>query len=57
MHHKIVRRISRPDSQPVKLLGQLRVATVHGAQGRRRGCRRLYVEEIREETPVKVEAL
>ena len=34
MPHKIVRRIPRPDAQPVKLLGQLGVATVHEAQGR-----------------------
>jgi 4-hydroxy-4-methyl-2-oxoglutarate aldolase len=34
MSHKIVRRIPRPDAQPVKLLGELGVATVHEAQGR-----------------------
>jgi 4-hydroxy-4-methyl-2-oxoglutarate aldolase len=34
MTHKIVRRIPRPDSQAVKLLGELGVATVHEAQGR-----------------------
>jgi len=34
MTHRIVRRIARPDAQPVKLLGQLGVATVHEAQGR-----------------------
>ncbi len=34
MPHKIVRRIPRPDAQPVKLLGELGVATVHEAQGR-----------------------
>jgi 4-hydroxy-4-methyl-2-oxoglutarate aldolase len=34
MSHKIVRRIPRPDSQAVKLLGELGVATVHEAQGR-----------------------
>jgi 4-hydroxy-4-methyl-2-oxoglutarate aldolase len=34
MSHKIVRRIPRPDAQPVKLLGGLGVATVHEAQGR-----------------------
>jgi 4-hydroxy-4-methyl-2-oxoglutarate aldolase len=34
MTHKIVRRIPRPDAQPVRLLGELGVATVHEAQGR-----------------------
>ena len=34
MPHKIVRRIERPDSQTVKLLGELGVATIHEAQGR-----------------------
>jgi 4-hydroxy-4-methyl-2-oxoglutarate aldolase len=34
MSHKIVRRIPRPDAQPVKLLGELGVATIHEAQGR-----------------------
>jgi 4-hydroxy-4-methyl-2-oxoglutarate aldolase len=34
MQHKIVRRIERPDSQTVKLLGELGVATIHEAQGR-----------------------
>jgi len=34
MAHKIVRRIPRPDSQTVKLLGELGVATIHEAQGR-----------------------
>ncbi|HTW66805.1 MAG TPA: 4-carboxy-4-hydroxy-2-oxoadipate aldolase/oxaloacetate decarboxylase [Bryobacteraceae bacterium] len=34
MPHKVVRRIPRPDVQPVKLLGELGVATVHEAQGR-----------------------
>jgi 4-hydroxy-4-methyl-2-oxoglutarate aldolase len=34
MPHKIVRRIPRPDSNAVKLLGELGVATVHEAQGR-----------------------
>jgi len=34
MPHKIIRHISRPDVQAVKLLGELGVATVHEAQGR-----------------------
>jgi 4-hydroxy-4-methyl-2-oxoglutarate aldolase len=34
MAHKIVRSIERPDSQTVKLLGELGVATIHEAQGR-----------------------
>jgi 4-hydroxy-4-methyl-2-oxoglutarate aldolase len=34
MPHKIVRRIERADSQIVKLLGELGVATIHEAQGR-----------------------
>ena len=34
MPHKIVRSIPRPDSQAVKLLGELGVATIHEAQGR-----------------------
>jgi 4-hydroxy-4-methyl-2-oxoglutarate aldolase len=34
MSHKIVRRIERADSQTVKLLGELGVATIHEAQGR-----------------------
>lgn len=34
MPHKVVRNISRPDAQAVKLLGELGVATVHEAQGR-----------------------
>jgi len=34
MPHKIVRRIPRPESQAVRLLGELGVATVHEAQGR-----------------------
>jgi 4-hydroxy-4-methyl-2-oxoglutarate aldolase len=32
--HKIVRNISRPDPEAVKILGELGVATVHEAQGR-----------------------
>ncbi len=32
--HKIVRRIPRPETQAVKLLGELGVATIHEAQGR-----------------------
>ena len=32
--HKIVRKISRPDPEAVKILGELGVATVHEAQGR-----------------------
>ena len=34
MPHKVVRKISRPDAESVKLLGELGVATVHEAQGR-----------------------
>jgi len=34
MPHKIVRRIPRPDSEAVQVLGELGVATVHEAQGR-----------------------
>ena len=34
MHHKIVRRIPRPDAEAVKVLGELGVATIHEAQGR-----------------------
>jgi 4-hydroxy-4-methyl-2-oxoglutarate aldolase len=34
MQHKIVRRISRPDTATVKALGEQGVATVHEAQGR-----------------------
>jgi 4-hydroxy-4-methyl-2-oxoglutarate aldolase len=34
MPHKIVRKISRPDAEAVKLLGELGVATIHEAQGR-----------------------
>jgi len=34
MLHKVVRRISRPDAEAVKLLGELGVATIHEAQGR-----------------------
>jgi 4-hydroxy-4-methyl-2-oxoglutarate aldolase len=34
MPHKIVRSIPRADSQTVKLLGELGVATIHEAQGR-----------------------
>ena len=45
MGHKIVRSIRRPDSETVRLLGELGVATVHEAQGRS-GLLRPYMRPI-----------
>jgi len=45
MSHVIVRRISRPEAEAVKLLGELGVATVHEAQGRS-GLMRPYMRPI-----------
>jgi len=45
MSHKIVRRIARPDSRLVRLLGDLGVATVHEAQ-ERTGLMRPYMRPI-----------
>ena len=45
MSHVIVRRIARPEPEPVKLLGELGVATVHEAQGRS-GLMRPYLRPI-----------
>jgi len=43
--HKIVRKISRPDPEAVKILGELGVATVHEAQGRS-GLMKTYMRPI-----------
>jgi len=43
--HKIVRKISRPDPEAVKILGELGVATVHEAQGRT-GLMKTYMRPI-----------
>jgi 4-hydroxy-4-methyl-2-oxoglutarate aldolase len=43
--HKIVRKISRPDPEAVKILGELGVATVHEAQGRT-GLMKPYMRPI-----------
>ena len=43
--HKIVRKISRPDPEAVKILGDLGVATVHEAQGRT-GLMKPYMRPI-----------
>jgi 4-hydroxy-4-methyl-2-oxoglutarate aldolase len=45
MSHKVVRRIRRPDTDAVRLLGELGVATVHEAQGRT-GLMRPYMRPI-----------
>src|SRR3984885_7805397 len=45
MPHKIVRSIPRPDSQAVKLLGELAVATIHEGQSRTR-ARTPYMRPI-----------
>ncbi len=43
--HKIVRKISRPDPEAVKILGEMGVATVHEAQGRT-GLMKPYMRPI-----------
>src|SRR5580692_13049095 len=43
--HKIVSKISRPDPEAVKILGELGVATVHEAQGRT-GLMKPYLRPI-----------
>jgi 4-hydroxy-4-methyl-2-oxoglutarate aldolase len=45
MGHKIVRKIPRPDTEAVKILKELGVATVHEAQGRT-GLMRPYMRPI-----------
>jgi 4-hydroxy-4-methyl-2-oxoglutarate aldolase len=45
MKHRIIRRISRPNGNIVRTLGQLGVATVHEAQGRS-GLMRPYIRPI-----------
>ena len=45
MSHKVVRRIKRPESEIVRVLGDLGVATVHEAQGRS-GLMRPYMRPI-----------
>src|SRR4249920_2346940 len=45
MSHKIVRRISRPDSETIRSLGALGVATIHEAQGRT-GLMRPYMRPV-----------
>jgi len=45
MSHKVVRRISRPDAQVIRTLGELGVATVHEAMGRR-GLMRPYMRPL-----------
>ena len=45
MSHKVVRKISRPDADVVRTLGELGVATVHEAMGRR-GLMRPYMRPL-----------
>jgi 4-hydroxy-4-methyl-2-oxoglutarate aldolase len=45
MSHKIVRNVRRPDSETVRALGELGVATVHEAQGRT-GLMKPYMRPI-----------
>ena len=45
MSHKVVRRICRPDAEVVRLLGELGVATVHEALGRK-GLMRPYMRPL-----------
>ena len=45
MSHKVVRKISRPDADAVRTLGELGVATVHEALGRR-GLMRPYMRPL-----------
>lgn len=51
MSHKVVRRISRPDVEIVRTLGELGVATVHEAMGRR-GLMRPYMRPLYPEARV-----
>ena len=45
MTHKVVRTFQRPDADAVRVLGEMGVATVHEAQGRR-GLMRPYMRPI-----------
>src|SRR3984957_17269104 len=45
MKHKVVRSIQRPDTESVKILGEMGVATVHEAQGRT-GLMKPYLRPI-----------
>lgn len=56
MKHRIIRRISRPNGNVVRALGQLGVAAVHEAQGRS-GLMRPYLRPIYPEARVAAAAV
>lgn len=56
MKHRIIRRISRPNGNVVRALGQLGVAAVHEAQGRS-GLMRPYMRPIYPEARVAATAV
>ena len=56
MKHRIIRRISRPNANVVRALGQLGVAAIHEAQGRS-GLMRPYMRPIYPEARVAATAV